>query len=97
MTIISVLSEDMYPLPKIEYLFAKLAGKVKFSKTVLSNAYLQLELDGQSRKLVTINTHRGLFQYNRLLFGVSLAWQLLMSDGHSVEENSRRNVHGIFE
>uniref|UniRef100_A0A914UXR7 RNA-directed DNA polymerase n=1 Tax=Plectus sambesii TaxID=2011161 RepID=A0A914UXR7_9BILA len=32
-----------------------------------------MELDGESKKLVVINTHRGLFQYNRLPFGVSSA------------------------
>ena len=35
--------------------------------------YLQLELDDESKKLVTINTQKGLFQYNRLPFGVSAA------------------------
>ena len=36
-------------------------------------AYLQLPLDDNSKELVTINTHKGVFQYNRLLFGVSAA------------------------
>ena len=39
----------------------------------MSQAYLQLPLDKQSRKMVTTNTHHGLFQYNRLPFGVSAA------------------------
>ena len=30
-------------------------------------------IDNKSKKLVTINTHRGLFEYNRLPFGVSTA------------------------
>ena len=34
---------------------------------------LQLVLDEGSRELVTINTHRGLFQYTRMPFGVSAA------------------------
>ena len=37
----------------------------------MSQAYLQLQLDDDAKKLVTVNTHRGLFQYNRLPFGVS--------------------------
>ena len=47
-------------------------GKV-FTKLDMSQAYLQLPLDDNSKELVTINTHKGLFQYNRLLFGVSAA------------------------
>ena len=39
----------------------------------MSNAYLQLRLDPESRKYVTINTQKGLFQYNRLPFGVASA------------------------
>ncbi|KAL5473476.1 hypothetical protein EMCRGX_G027965 [Ephydatia muelleri] len=39
----------------------------------LANAYLQLELDEDSKKYVIISTHKGLFRYNRLPFGVSSA------------------------
>jgi len=39
----------------------------------MSQAYQQLELDDQSKEVVTINTHKGLFTYNRLPFGVSSA------------------------
>ena len=39
----------------------------------MSQAYLQVLLDENSRELVTINTHKGLFQYTRLPFGVSAA------------------------
>ena len=39
----------------------------------LANAYQQLELDDDSKKFVTVNTHKSLFRYNRLLFGVSSA------------------------
>ena len=35
--------------------------------------YQQLVLDEESRKYVVINTYQGLYQYNRLLFGVSSA------------------------
>ena len=37
----------------------------------MSQTYLQLQLDDKSKELVTINTHKGLFQYNRLPFGVA--------------------------
>ncbi len=50
-----------------------MAGGKLFSKLDMSNAYLQLPLDEDSRQYVTINTTRGLFQYNRLPFGVSSA------------------------
>ena len=64
---------DVYPLPKIEELFHALAGGKMFTKLDLSHAYLQLPIAGPSKPLTTINTHKGLFQYNRLPFGIASA------------------------
>ena len=70
-TINKALLKDSYPLPLVEELFASLAGGKHFTKLDLSQAYLQIELDDESKKLATINTQRGLFQFNRLPYGVS--------------------------
>ncbi|KAL0193255.1 hypothetical protein M9458_011551 [Cirrhinus mrigala] len=45
----------------------------KFSKIDLNQAYLQMHVEEQSRELLTINTHKGLFQYKRLPFGITSA------------------------
>lgn len=47
---------EKYPIPRIEDLFCRLSGGEKFSKLDLKDAYLQVELDKASRRLVTINT-----------------------------------------
>ena len=44
-----------------------------FSKLDLSQANQQLPLDPDSKKFTTINTHEGLFQFERLPFGISTA------------------------
>ncbi len=72
-TVNQALDVDQYPLPRPDELFATLAGGKKFSKLDLSQAYQQLVLDDESVKYVTINTHRGLYQYTRLPFGVASA------------------------
>jgi len=64
---------DRYPIPKIEDLFAKMSDGQAFTKLDTTQAYQQIPLEEGSRKYVVINTHRGLFQYNRLPFGVALA------------------------
>ena len=64
---------DKYPLPKIEELFGSLSGGKYFSKLDMSQAYMQLSLDEASKEVTTINTHRGLFRYNRLCFGIASA------------------------
>ena len=48
-------------------------GKIFTTKLDLSRAYQQLKLDAESRKYLVINTHKGLFRYTRLPFGVSSA------------------------
>ena len=62
-----------YPIPKIEDIFATLEGGKIFTKLDLSQAYQQLKLDAESEKYLVINTHKGLFRYTRLPFGVSSA------------------------
>ena len=73
LTVNRVAKLETYPLPRIEDLFASLAGGKSFSKLDLAHAYLQVELDQSAKKYVTINTHRGLYTYNRLPFGVASA------------------------
>ncbi|XP_042625658.1 uncharacterized protein K02A2.6-like [Cyprinus carpio] len=53
-TINPSLCVDKYPIPCIEDLFASLAGGQCFSKLDLSNAYLQMEVEENSRELLTI-------------------------------------------
>ncbi|XP_048770361.2 uncharacterized protein K02A2.6-like [Ostrea edulis] len=69
---------DQYPLPRVDDIFSSLAGGQHFTKIDLKNAYLQMEVEEDQRKLLTINRHKGLFQFNRLMFGVASApavWQ----------------------
>ena len=72
-TVNPVSKLDRYPIPKVEDLFARLSGGKYFSKLDLSHAYQQLPLDENSRRYVVINTHRGLFRFTRLPFGISSA------------------------
>ena len=62
---------ERYPLPRIEDMLSCLAKGKVFSKLDLSHAYMQLALDPESKKYVTISTQKGLFQYTRLPFGIT--------------------------
>ncbi len=68
-----VLQAEQYPLPRIEDIFATLSGGQLFSKIDLAEAYLQMEMEEDSNVFLTINTHKGLYRYNRLVFGVASA------------------------
>ena len=70
-TVNPALDIDQYPLPRPTDLFATLASGKYLSTLDLLHAYNQIQLDEDSKKYVTINTHRGLYRYTRLPFGVA--------------------------
>ncbi|KAJ8359206.1 hypothetical protein SKAU_G00157310 [Synaphobranchus kaupii] len=77
-TINPVLKAEQYPLPRIEDI---LSGGQQFTKVNLGEAYLQMEMQDDSKVFLTINTLKGLYHYNRLVFGVASAsdiWQCAM-------------------
>lgn len=64
---------EQYPIPKVEDLLAVLAGGRQFTKLDMSHGCQQIQMDEQSKKYLTVNTHCGMFTYNRRPFGVSSA------------------------
>jgi len=62
-----------YPLPTPESIFITLTGSDLFTTLDLSSAFHQIELDDFAKGLMAVNTHRGLYQVNRLQFGVKTA------------------------
>ena len=64
---------SQHPLPAAEEIFATLAGGTVFTKLDLAHTYQQLVLDEHAQEVLTINTHRGLYRYTRLPFGISSA------------------------
>ena len=72
-TINKYIEFEHYPLPKFTDLSLNWANCTYFSVIDLSKAYLQLSVHPDDRKYLTINTHLGLYRYNRLIYGVSSA------------------------
>lgn len=62
-----------YLLPNPEKIFTKLNGDKVFSKIDLSEAYLQIPAEEESTKILCINTHKELYIFNRLPFGIKVA------------------------
>ena len=48
-------------------------GSTVFSKIALKWGFHQLELEEDSKKITTFVTHKGLYRYKRLMFGISSA------------------------
>ncbi|KII68873.1 Retrovirus-related Pol polyprotein from transposon 17.6 [Thelohanellus kitauei] len=69
----SQLNAHQHPIPTVDDLLMKLNSMNIFSKIDLSDAYFQIPLDEDAKKLLVIHTPFGLYQYNRLPFGISSA------------------------
>lgn len=60
-----------------------MSGGNKFTKLDLKQAYSQLEVHPNDRKLLTQNTHKVLYQCIRLMYGIASApaiWQREMGN-----------------
>ena len=78
-TLNKYVDRQHYPLPHIDELFTTLKNGVRFAVIDLRDAYLQVELDEESRKYAVITTHKGLYRYKRLAFGLSAAPAIFQS------------------
>ena len=85
------LQTEGYPLPHIDDIFAKLAGRQKFTKIDLKQAYHQMEVEEESQEYLTVNTHQGSYRYNRLVFGITSAPAIWQRAIDQVLDGSRRN------
>ena len=92
LTVNRAVKLDTYPIPRLEDLFSTLSEGALFSKLDMSQAYNQLCLDEDSKAYTVINTHRGLFTYNRLSFGISTAPGIFQR----AMEQLLRGLPGVF-
>ena len=74
---------ERHPIPTIEEVLYDLNGATVFSKIDLKWGFHQIELEEDSRAITTFITHRGLYRYRRLMFGITSApekYQKIISD-----------------
>ena len=77
------ITRERHPIPTIEEVLYDLNGSTVFSKLDLKWGFHQVELEEESREITTFVTHRGLYRYKRLMFGISSApekYQRIISD-----------------
>ena len=67
---------ERHVIPTIGEVIHDLNGASVFSKLDLNSGYHQLELSPQSKSITNFATHKGLYQYKRLVFGLSSAAEI---------------------
>ena len=73
LTVNKVSKLDGYPIPKLDDLNTKLFGGQTFTELDLSHGYEQMLVDENPKEFLRINTHKGVYRYNRLPYGVASA------------------------
>lgn len=68
-TVNKQLRQTSCTTPPVDDMFKGLRGSI-FSKIDLANAFHQIPLSNEAKELTTINTPYGLYQYQRLPFGI---------------------------
>ena len=74
---------ERHPIPTLQEVLYDLNGATVFSKIDLKWGFHQIELEEDSRDITTFVTHRGLYRYRRLMFGITSApekYQKIVSD-----------------
>ena len=69
----SMTIKDHYPLPNIQTLYRRFAGKKLFASLDLRHAYHHIEIRPEDRHKTAFITHKGLFEWNRMTFGFANA------------------------
>ena len=73
------IKRERHPIPTVDELLQDMSGATKFSKVDLKAGYHQILLDKESRSITTFITHRGLYRYKRLPFGISAASEVFQN------------------
>ena len=67
------IERERHIIPTLDDIIAKLNCASVPSKLDMNSGYNQLVLDPESRDISTFSTHKGLFRYKRLFFGINAA------------------------
>ena len=85
------IKREYHPMPTIEELTDDMSGAAYFSRLDLRSGYHQIALKEESRRLTTFTTHKGLFQWKRLPFGINSASEVFQNG----IQHALQGLHGV--
>ena len=87
----TAIERERHPMPTLDELTHDLSGPCVSSKLDLRSAYHQIQLAPFSRHVTVFATHKGLFQYRHLFFGIKSASEIF---GHTLE-SELNGIEGV--
>ena len=67
----NTIIRERHPIPIVDKVLHDLNQSKIFSKLDIKWAFHQIELNEESRRITTFVTHKGIYRYKRLMFGIS--------------------------
>ena len=90
------VKRERFRIPTIDEVLQDLNQSKFFSKLDLTSAHHQLEMSPASRDITTFGTHKGLYRYKRLTFGISCAPEMYQRVLHQVLQECD-GAHNILD
>ena len=90
------VKREPFPIPTIDEVLQDLNQSKFFSKLDLTTAYNQIELSPESRDITRFGTHKGLYWYKRLMFGISCAPEMYQKVLHQILQECD-GAHNILD
>ena len=94
-TVNPVIEDEIFPISTPDELFVAMEGTQKFSKIDLSQAYMQVVLDDDSRKYLVLNTSKGLMEPTRMPHSIKPATAIFQSHITSALSSTPSTVTGM--
>lgn len=88
-TLNKYLEVDWYPILRVVDLISEFQETIVFCTLDVCQSYQQLLLDEECQKLTTISTHKGLYMFKRLPYGISSAPGMLQREMEKLLCNTR--------
>ena len=71
-----IVKRERFPILTIDEVLQDLNQSKLFSKLDLTSAYHQIQLSPEPRDITSFGTHKGLYRYKQLMFGISFALEM---------------------
>ena len=72
----TAIKREKYPIPTLDSIVDDMHGAKLFAKLDLKEAYTQLVLDEESRKITNFNTDEGVYRHKRLVYGINNSFEI---------------------
>ncbi|CAF1005479.1 unnamed protein product [Brachionus calyciflorus] len=89
------IKRERYQMPNVEDIIYKANEMYVFTVLDLISSYEQMVLHPDSRKISRFRTHKGIFQYKRLFFGINSAPEIFHQELEKLIENIKGAQNAI--